>query len=98
MPDTEAVICVSDLSAFGALTECQRRGVPVPDRMSIAGFGDYDIGQICVPSLTTVNPFPTEIGREAADLILAVLDDQTVDPVRVITPELLVRESTGRAA
>lgn len=31
MPDTEGVICVSDLSAFGALTECQRRGVAVPD-------------------------------------------------------------------
>ncbi|MFN4129432.1 MAG: LacI family DNA-binding transcriptional regulator, partial [Paracoccaceae bacterium] len=30
LPDTQAVICVSDLSAFGALTECQRRGVDVP--------------------------------------------------------------------
>ena len=40
MPDTQAVICVSDLSAFGALTECQRRGVAVPGRISLAGFGD----------------------------------------------------------
>jgi LacI family transcriptional regulator, gluconate utilization system Gnt-I transcriptional repressor len=29
-PDVEAAICVSDLSAFGALTECQRRKWPVP--------------------------------------------------------------------
>ena len=40
MPDTEAVICVSDPSAIGAMTECQRRGVAVPDRVWIAGFGD----------------------------------------------------------
>jgi LacI family gluconate utilization system Gnt-I transcriptional repressor len=40
LPDTRAVICVSDLSAFGALTECQRRGVDVPGDISIAGFGD----------------------------------------------------------
>jgi LacI family transcriptional regulator, gluconate utilization system Gnt-I transcriptional repressor len=33
LPDTQAVICVSDLSAFGALTECQRRGVAVPGRI-----------------------------------------------------------------
>ena len=95
MPDTEAVICVSDLSAFGALTECQRRGVPVPGRISIAGFGDYDIGQICVPSLTTINPFPTEIGEQAARLILRLLDGQAAEPVQIIAPELLARESTG---
>ena len=37
-PDTEAVVCISDLSAFGALTECQRRGVrdPAPRRIEIA--------------------------------------------------------------
>lgn len=94
MPDTEAVICVSDLSAFGALTECQRRGVAVPDRMSVAGFGDYDIGQICVPSMTTINPFPIEIGQQAARVILDLLEGKPTDRILTIVPELLVREST----
>jgi LacI family gluconate utilization system Gnt-I transcriptional repressor len=96
MPDTEAVICVSDLSAFGALTECQRRGVPVPGRIAIAGFGDYEIGAISVPSLTTINPFPHRIGAEAAALILRIMDGQTQGTARIcITPELLLRESGG---
>lgn len=96
MPDTEAVICVSDLSAFGALTECQRRGVAVPDRIAIAGFGDYEIGAISVPSLTTINPFPHRIGAEAAALILRIMDGQTQGPSRIcITPELLPRASGG---
>ena len=96
MPDTEAVICVSDLSAFGALTECQRRGVGVPDRIAIAGFGDYEIGAISVPSLTTINPFPHRIGAEAAALILRIMDGQTQGPSRIcITPELLPRASGG---
>ena len=95
LPDTEAVICVSDLSAFGALTECQRRGVSVPGRIAIAGFGDYEIGAICVPSLTTINPFPRKIGAEAAALILRVLDGQTRDrDVITVTPELLLRDSS----
>lgn len=95
LPDTEAVICVSDLSAFGALTECQRRGVAVPDRISVAGFGDYEIGAIAVPSLTTVNPFPRQIGEKTASLLLQILDTPAMTPSQLaIVPELILREST----
>ncbi|WP_241427703.1 LacI family DNA-binding transcriptional regulator [Fertoeibacter niger] len=95
MPDTQAVICVSDLSAFGALTECQRRGLAVPGRYSIAGFGDYDIAAVAVPSLTTINPFSRAIGTKAAALILDVLDGRQDGPALLpITPELLIRESS----
>ncbi len=95
LPDTEAVICVSDLSAFGALTECQRRGVAVPGRLSIAGFGDYEIGAVCVPTLTTINPFPHDIGARVAAMILDIRDGRIEAPARIeICPELLVRDSS----
>lgn len=95
LPDTQAVICVSDLSAYGALTECQRRGVDVPGRVSIAGFGDYEIAGISVPSLTTVNPFPSKIGALTADLIVAALDGLLEGPQTIrIETELLIRESS----
>ncbi|MEY9625995.1 LacI family gluconate utilization system Gnt-I transcriptional repressor [Sinorhizobium fredii] len=94
-PDTEAVICVSDLSAFGALTECQRRGIAVPDRIAIGGFGDYEIGAISVPSLTTINAFASEIGAKTADLILDVLDGKLDRPGRVtIRPDLILRQTS----
>ena len=96
MPDTEAVICVSDLSAFGALTECQRRGVDVPGRIAIAGFGDYEIAAICVPALTTINPYPYEIGRRAAAIIVEALAGGIAAPRSVvIAPALLPRQTTG---
>lgn len=96
LPDTQAVICVSDLSAFGALTECQRRAIAVPGRLSIAGFGDYEIAGIAVPALTTINPFPRDIGARTAALILEVLDGEQASPARIaISPELLIRQSTG---
>lgn len=95
LPDTEAVICVSDLSAFGALTECQRRGVAVPGDIWIAGFGDYEIAEVSVPALTTINPFPRLIGERTAALILKVLDGRQTGPATVlIRPELLVRQSS----
>lgn len=94
MPDTEAVICVSDLSAFGALTECQRRGISVPDRIAVAGFGDYEIASICVPSLTTIDPHPHRIGAQTAALILDALQGAITAPaLHQITPALLIRDS-----
>ncbi|MFM2356558.1 MAG: hypothetical protein RLZZ528_2294 [Pseudomonadota bacterium] len=95
LPDTQAVICVSDLSAFGALTECQRRGIAVPGQVSIAGFGDYEIAGVSVPPLTTINPFPRDIGLSTARLILDVLDGRKTDPARIeLHPELLLRQSS----
>lgn len=95
-PDTEAVACVSDLAAYGALTECNRLGIPVPERFLIGGFGNYEIGEVCVPTLTTINVFAREIGERTAQLILNILDDiQPVSDVS-ISPQLIARDSSRR--
>ncbi|WP_377294784.1 LacI family DNA-binding transcriptional regulator [Rhizobium sp. SG2393] len=93
-PDTEAVICVSDLSAFGALTECQRRGIAVPDRIAIGGFGDYEIGGVSVPALTTINADARRIGELTGQMILQVLDGKPDVSDVILTPRLILRESS----
>jgi LacI family gluconate utilization system Gnt-I transcriptional repressor len=98
--DTQAVICVSDLSAFGALTECQRRGVMVPEQIAIAGFGAYDISDISVPTITTIDPKCAEIGAKTAQMVLDLLkpERKEVAPPRYsqILPILKVGQSTTR--
>jgi LacI family gluconate utilization system Gnt-I transcriptional repressor len=97
-PDTQAVICVSDLSAYGALSECQRRGIDVPGQIAIAGFGDYEISAVSVPDLTTINAFSHQIGTRAARVILDALDGKRGDAVHdELIPELILRGSTGKA-
>lgn len=99
MPDIEAVICVSDLSAFGALTECMRRGIAVPDQMAIAGFGAYEISGVSVPTITTADPFPRDIGLRTADLIISVLMDGAGNQspqIIAIKPKVIQRQSTAR--
>ena len=73
-PDVDAVMAVSDLSAFGALAECQRRGWQVPQRIAIAGFGDFEVARSCHPRLTTVAIDCTGIGRAAGELLLRAID------------------------
>jgi LacI family gluconate utilization system Gnt-I transcriptional repressor len=68
-PDVDAVICVSDLSAFGALMECHRRGWAVPGRVAIAGFGDFEVARCCHPRITTVSVEPGHIGMSAGSLL-----------------------------
>jgi LacI family gluconate utilization system Gnt-I transcriptional repressor len=73
-PDTDAIVCVSDLSAFGALMECHRRGLSVPGRIGVAGFGDFDVARASWPRLTTIAVDCVGIGEETAGLVLRALE------------------------
>ena len=70
----QAVVCVSDHAAFGALMECQRRGWAVPERLAIAGFGGFEVATACHPRLTTVAVDCVGIGRAAGELLLRAID------------------------
>ena len=72
-PDTDAAVCVSDLSAFGALSECARRGWAVPGRVALAGFGDFEVARAASPRLTTVAIDAYLIGRNAGGLLLRAI-------------------------
>ncbi|MFN4157891.1 MAG: LacI family DNA-binding transcriptional regulator [Gemmobacter sp.] len=93
-PDTQAVMCVSDLSAFGALCECQRAGIAVPGQISIGGFGDYDIAQNSVPTMTTIDVSANLIGRMAAETVIDLLAGREVPALKCIEPRLIRRGTT----
>jgi LacI family gluconate utilization system Gnt-I transcriptional repressor len=98
-PHTDAVMCVSDLSAFGAIMECHRRGLKVPGDMAVAGFGDFEVSRYCTPSITTIAVDPYDIGRRAGELLVAAARDRREGQPRstqqVVTGyRILSREST----
>lgn len=68
-PEVRAVFCSADALAVGALCECQRRGMRVPDDIAIAGFDDIVLAAQMVPSLTTIRVPRYEIGRQAGKLL-----------------------------
>lgn len=69
-PDVRAVFCSADALAVGALFECQRRKIAVPERVALAGFDDLAIAARVVPSLTTLRVPRYFIGQQAGKLIL----------------------------
>jgi LacI family transcriptional regulator, gluconate utilization system Gnt-I transcriptional repressor len=72
-PDTQALVCVSDPPAFGAMAECQRRGIAVPATLAIAGFGGFEVSASCHPRLSTVAVDSYGIGRAAGELLLRAI-------------------------
>lgn len=81
-PDVDAVFAVSDLSAVGVVMECQRRGVLVPDDLSVMGFGDFEIGREINPALTTIHVDFYALGQRVGEhLTERALVDCNVDAV-----------------
>ncbi|MFT6424682.1 MAG: LacI family gluconate utilization system Gnt-I transcriptional repressor [Yoonia sp.] len=70
-----AVFCSSDLLAQGALIEAQARGILVPNELAIMGFGDQEYARDLEPALTTVAIDRTRLGYEAAEALLARIDE-----------------------
>jgi DNA-binding LacI/PurR family transcriptional regulator len=90
------VICSSDLMAIGALHEAARRGVRVPEELSIVGFDGVDATTWTDPPLTTVEQPIAEI----ADTAVGTLQSLIADPERPLPssyfrPVLRVRSSTA---
>lgn len=89
-PDLEVLVCVSDHVAFGALSECQRRGWSVPGRLAIAGFGGFEIAKACHPQMTTVAVDSEGIGKVAGQLLLNAIrlarSGQKLAPETVVMP------------
>lgn len=69
-PTIDGVAFSNDHLAMGALFECRRRGIAVPERLGVMGFGDLDFASVCEPPLTTLRPSGDLIGRETARIVL----------------------------
>jgi len=92
-----AAAFANDHLACGALLEAQRLGVAVPGRLALMGVGDFAIGRQLSPALTTVRPPRHEIGRAAAELLVALLRDGLPLDGRALPCELIARASTVAA-
>jgi len=95
--DFTAIFCFNDISAIGAIRALKESGIGVPTDVSVVGFDDILSAAFYTPSLTTVRQPLTEMGKRGANVLLErIADHEASFPAEiVVTPELVVRESTG---
>jgi LacI family transcriptional regulator len=91
-----ALFCANDLMAIGALDAARERKMPVPRDLSIVGYDDQDIARYTHPPLTTVLLPNYEMGRWAADSLIAqVRANTTVNGVIKMECPLVARDSVA---
>jgi DNA-binding LacI/PurR family transcriptional regulator len=89
-----AVIAGDDEIALGVLTGLARRGIKVPEDISLAGFDDIEDIKYVDPPLTTVRVPKELIGEDLARVLFERLSKPASPAVRRVVPtELVVRQS-----
>jgi len=95
--DFTAVFCFNDIAAIGAIRALKDAGLAVPSEVSVVGFDDIQSAAYSTPSLTTVRQPLLEMGKRGAQVLLErIANREQESPAEVVmTPEFVVRESTG---
>jgi len=88
-----AVFCYNDLTAIGAMQAVRQAGRRVPDDISIIGYDDIAYTSYVVPPLTTIKQRKYEMGYQATEMALALLDGGEAVENVLVPGELVVRES-----
>jgi DNA-binding LacI/PurR family transcriptional regulator len=93
-----ALVVGNDYMALGALRALREAGLGVPEDVSVVGFDDIPEAAYFDPPLTTVRQDFDVLGRESVEYLVSLIEgaSSTVQQ-RVFYPELIVRQSTGRA-
>jgi LacI family gluconate utilization system Gnt-I transcriptional repressor len=97
VPDCDAIFFGSDLLAVGALIRARDRGIDIPGRVAVAGYGDLEFTPHLNPPLTTLHASDYETGKLAGKGLRHRLEGGAgSDPVIQVPMRLVVRDSTPK--
>jgi LacI family transcriptional regulator len=94
-----AIVCSSDPLAMKAELWAFRRGIKIPDDLSITGYADLDYSQVTCPPLTKIaQPF-RRMGQRATEKLMEMIEKTKIKQTdELLSVELIIRESTGPVA
>ncbi len=90
----DAIVCANDSMALTVLSELQKRGIQVPQDISITGFDNIYSSAYCVPSLSTIEQPLEELIRYAFELLFECIEGKVVEN-KLVPCKIVIRESCG---
>lgn len=91
----DAVFAGDDDSAVGAMTALCEAGKRIPEDVAVVGFDDIEIAQYLTPPLTTVRAPVEQVGREAVDQLVRLIQTGEADLLTLLSTKLVIRHSCG---
>lgn len=97
-PEVTAIFAYNDMIAIGAYMAINERGLKIPDDISVVGYDDIEVASIISPKLTTVSQPFYDMGKNAAELLLKrIKEDTEAIPQTILLPTKLVIRESARA-
>ncbi len=95
-PNISAIVCFSDLMAYGILSMSRELGIEVGKDLAVIGFDDLADSSLTHPALTTVRVRPEDFAFNALEMLQNHIQNRQAKAERRILPaKLIVRESCG---
>ena len=93
-----AIFCMNDEMAIGAMHTLKASKIRIPEDISVTGFDDISYANYCDPSLTTISQPAEEMGKMAMDMLLKLIEGETLEQRECVLPtNFIIRQSTGPA-
>jgi LacI family transcriptional regulator len=89
-----AIFAANDMSAMGVYQAAKEAGVHIPEDLSVIGFDNLREAAFLRPPLTTVDQFVSEMGYIATEMIVKLVNGETLESnLRKIPTQLVIRDS-----
>lgn len=95
----DGIFAVNDMTAIGAMQTIQKRGLRIPEDVSIVGFSDGYLSGVTDPHLSSVDQHGYEMGTMAAEMLFKrILSDETeyIPEIKTLKANLIVRGSSQK--
>ena len=93
-----AIFTVNNIMALGAVSALNEMNITIPDKISVCAFGEFKYHAVLNPDLTVINQHPYEIGKKAAEVLIAkIQNSKSWKPEKVIFEgDIIMRNSCSR--
>ena len=95
----DAIFCITDLVALGAMNYLKSSGYQIPTQIGLMGFSNWMLSEYTSPSLSSVDQFGFKMGSQAAETLIDLLKkhelgtNQTLE----VKTQLIIRESSVKS-
>ena len=90
-----AVLAVNDLMAFGAMSVLNKRGLKIPEDVSVIGCDNLEIGKYFLPALSTLDVSTFNMGKYLMKELISEIENKT-ETRKIVVSSYVERESVGK--
>jgi DNA-binding LacI/PurR family transcriptional regulator len=91
----DAIFAGDDDAASGSMMALREAGLRIPEDVIVVGFDDQTIAVHLSPSLTTIRSPIEQVGFQATDKLIHLIEGKPVGMETLLPTELIIRRSCG---